>query len=217
VYQAAMARRPAGATTQDGQPVSASTVLRMLCQSPGQLLISARDGRPLDLGRTSRNADRRQRRALRVRDGGRCRFPGCTQRDRLIPHHSRWWSRGGRTDLDLLVLLCRSHHRAVHELGYDVAPLGRGRFAWYRPDGHPVPTVPPAGTLPLDDTADPDPGFDPGTIVPTWGGERLDLDLLLAAMAANALNQAGHRLTDIPEADLDHALRQAVGWPSAAA
>ena len=125
VHQESYARRPATCVTEDGQPISASTVLRMLCDSPAQLLVTARDGRPLDLGRTSRNADRRQRRALRVRDGGFCRFPGCSQRHRLIPHHTRWWSRGGRTDLDLLVSLCPTHHLAVHELGYDVTAQGR--------------------------------------------------------------------------------------------
>lgn len=125
--QHAAAARPSSCHTADGTPLLRETVLRMLCDSPAQLLVRARDGRPLDLGRSRRHASRRQRRALLERDGG-CRFPGCTQRHRLVPHHSAWWSRGGATDLDLLVLLCPTHHRAVHELGYGVRAMGRGRF-----------------------------------------------------------------------------------------
>lgn len=216
VHQASRACRPATCNTEDGQPLSASTVLRMLCQSPAQLLVSARDGHTLDLGRTSRNADRRQRRAIRARDGGHCRFPGCTQRGRLVPHHSHWWSRGGPTDLDLLVSLCPTHHLSVHELGYGVRALGHGRFAWSRPDGRPIPDVPPPGEGPLDPAVGDCP--DQATaIVPTWGGEHIDLDHLLGGMAANLINSTGLRLTDIPGVELDDALRRAAGWQPAAA
>ena len=210
----------------------------MLCDSPAQLLVTARDGRPLDLGRTARNADRRQRRATRVRDGGACRFPGCTQRHHLIPHHTHWWSRGGRTDLDLLVSLCPGHHLAVHELGYGVTALGGGRFAWHRPDGQQIDPAPdlgehgepdgrPASTqppAPAAATAHPATWpaaaagartpAGPHKIVPTWGGEHVDLDHLLGGMAANLLNDAGHRITDIPHTQLDDTLRTAAGWPA---
>ena len=53
-------------------------------------------------------------RALRSRDRG-CRFPGCTH-DRFIDaHHIKHWVNGGKISLDNLVLLCRRHHRLVHE------------------------------------------------------------------------------------------------------
>ncbi|HEU4912089.1 MAG TPA: DUF222 domain-containing protein [Actinomycetes bacterium] len=210
VEQRSAAARPAGCTLPDGQKLSPSTVLRLLCQSPAQLMVRARDGRPLDLGRTRRHATVKQRRALAVRDGC-CRFPGCTQRRRLIPHHTVWWSRGGRTDLDLLVLLCPTHHRAVHEVGYAVEALGDGRFAWRRPSGAPIPDVPrhtadtTTGLPAADATAD--------TIAPTWGGGRLDLDHLIGGMAANLMLLAGHRLTDVPYPAMDPALRAAAGWP----
>lgn len=108
-------------------------MLRLLCGASAQLMVHARDGRPLDLGRRRRHASLKKRRALWVRDGG-CRFPGCNQRHRLIPHHSVFWS-SGATDLDLLVLLCPTHHRAVHELGYGVDALGGGRFRFTTPTG----------------------------------------------------------------------------------
>jgi HNH endonuclease len=53
-----------------------------------------------------------------VRDGG-CIAAGC---DRPAPwtdaHHLTHWLAGGATSLENLVLLCRTHHRAVHEGGW---------------------------------------------------------------------------------------------------
>jgi len=88
---------------------------------------------PLEVGRTTRVVTAAQRAALAVRDGG-CAFPGC---DRPPPwcdaHHLRHWLHGGPTDLANLALLCRSHHRAVHEGGWH---LHR------HPDGHLTATPP---------------------------------------------------------------------------
>jgi hypothetical protein len=57
---------------------------------------------------------------LAVRDGG-CSFPNC---DRPLAwceaHHLRHWLHGGPTDLANLALLCRTHHRAVHEGGWQI-------------------------------------------------------------------------------------------------
>jgi HNH endonuclease len=73
---------------------------------------------PLDVGRASRVIQPAQRSALAVRDGG-CIFPGC---DRPLAwcdaHHLVHWLDGGPTDLANLALLCRAHHRAVHEGGW---------------------------------------------------------------------------------------------------
>ena len=216
VHQRSLARRPPGASLDTGHRLSPGTVLRMLCHSPAQLMVHAADGRPLDLGRTRRNANRAQRRALRVRDGGCCRFPGCTQRRRLIPHHTHWWTRGGRTDLDLLVLVCPTHHRAVHEVGYSAVALGNGAFCWRRPDGREMPESP-------DTTGSPEPAVEltrapvtVDTITPTWGGEPLDLDHLVSGLAANLLTDAGNDLTALRYHDLQPALRRAAGWPDAA-
>jgi Domain of unknown function (DUF222) len=88
---------------------------------------------PLDVGRTSRVVTPAQRHALAVRDGG-CVFPDC---DRPLSwcdaHHLLHWLDGGPTDLANLALVCRAHHRAVHEGGWQ---LTRG------PDGH-LTTSPP--------------------------------------------------------------------------
>jgi hypothetical protein len=61
-----------------------------------------------------------QRRALARRDR-HCRFPGCERPVRWTDaHHIVHWTRGGPTDLDNLVLLCRRHHRMCHEGGWEL-------------------------------------------------------------------------------------------------
>ncbi|HVR71113.1 MAG TPA: DUF222 domain-containing protein [Vicinamibacteria bacterium] len=105
----------------------------------------------LDVGRRRRTVPARMRRALEVRDGGRCRFPGCESR-RCDAHHVRHWSRGGETNLENLVLLCRFHHRLVHEGRYRVELRRRGgdggdgrcvtTVRFRRPDGREVPDHP---------------------------------------------------------------------------
>ena len=85
--------------------------------------------RPLDLGRATRVISPAQRSALAVRDGG-CVFPDC---DRPLAwcegHHLVSWLDGGPTDLPNLALLCRAHHRAVHEGGWQLTRGPDGRFS----------------------------------------------------------------------------------------
>ena len=73
---------------------------------------------PLDVGRASRVVTPAQRSALVVRDGG-CAFPDCDRPPGWREaHHLVHWLDGGPTDLANLALLCRAHHRAVHEGGW---------------------------------------------------------------------------------------------------
>jgi hypothetical protein len=73
-----------------------------------------------------------------------CRFPGCENHRFVDAHHVRHWARGGETKLDNLVLLCRRHHRFVHEGGYGVDE----RMRFYDPRGRPIPSAsrPPPGS-----------------------------------------------------------------------
>jgi hypothetical protein len=83
---------------------------------------------PLDLGRTTRVVSPAQRTALSVRDGG-CVVPGCDRPLGWCEAHHLWhWLDGGPTDLDNLALLCRAHHRAVHEGGWQLTRGPAGRF-----------------------------------------------------------------------------------------
>jgi hypothetical protein len=83
---------------------------------------------PLEAGRASRVVQPAQRTALAVRDGG-CVFPGCGRPLAWCEaHHLRHWLHGGRTDLANLALVCRAHHRAVHEGGWRLARGPDGRL-----------------------------------------------------------------------------------------
>jgi Domain of unknown function (DUF222)/HNH endonuclease len=96
-------------------------------------ILGGAPSQPLDVGRSSRVITPAQRSALAVRDGG-CVVPDC---DRPLAwcegHHLVHWADGGPTDLANLALVCRAHHRAVHEGGWQ---LTRG------PDGHLTATRP---------------------------------------------------------------------------
>jgi hypothetical protein len=104
--------------------VSAETSRRISCDASVVLMRYGSDGAVLDVGRKTRTVPPSIRRALQARDRS-CRFPGCTAR-RCDAHHVEHWMDGGATSLDNLVHLCRRHHRAVHEGGFD---LGHARDA----------------------------------------------------------------------------------------
>jgi hypothetical protein len=75
---------------------------------------------PLAVGRRRRVVSAAQRAALVVRDRG-CVFPGCGRPPGWCEaHHLVPWLEGGPTDLPNLALICRAHHRAVHEGGWQL-------------------------------------------------------------------------------------------------
>ena len=90
------------------------------------------DGTVHGIGRLAREPAPWMMRQLRHRDGT-CRFPGCDARRFTQAHHVEWWSRGGSTDLDNLVLVCAFHHRLVHEHGWDLTRDADGELTWVRP------------------------------------------------------------------------------------
>ena len=106
------------------------------------------EGRLVEIGARTRTIPPALRRALEHRDQG-CRFPGCHGRF-TQGHHLRHWAHGGPTTLSNLALLCRRHHRAVHEEGYQVARLPDGTLQFRRPNGHPLPEVPLPAAVPED-------------------------------------------------------------------
>jgi hypothetical protein len=65
-------------------------------------------------------------------------------------HHIRHWAHGGPTTLSNLAILCRRHHRAVHEEGYHLERLDEGELRFRRPDGRPLPNVPAHPPVPED-------------------------------------------------------------------
>ena len=122
--------------TLDGKPVSRQTALRAACAGTMQRLLHI-DGVPLDLGRTVRNFNRQQRRALAFRDGG-CRFPGCDRPpSQCEAHHIDPFGppHNGNTDIANGILLCWHHHHLVHELGWTISILRHGNVNFHPPKG----------------------------------------------------------------------------------
>ena len=121
---------------------------RIACD--GSLLHLSEDiaGNPLDIGRKTRAVPPAMRRALQARDSG-CRFPGCSHRRFVDAHHIEHWADGGKTSIDNLVLLCRGHHRLVHEGGFGLEKIADGRMRFTRPDGRVIDDYPrlPGGTI----------------------------------------------------------------------
>jgi hypothetical protein len=135
----------------DGSALAQETAERIACDA-SIVELRERDGEPLSVGRKRRTIPPAIRRALQARDR-RCRFPGCENRRFLDAHHVQHWARGGETKLGNLVLLCRRHHRFVHEADYSVATRTDGGLSFHDPWGVPIP-----------DTPRPPPG-DPGRVV----------------------------------------------------
>ena len=168
-----------------GQPLAVDTARRIACDSGVIRITEDSDGNPLDIGRKSRAVPPAMQRALRSRDGG-CRFPGCTRHRSVDAHHIRHWADGGETALDNLVLLCRHHHRLVHEGGFGVERIVGGGVRFTRPDGctiveHPqMPVSGPGGDL-VDSIRGQDgqPIDAANWIIPR---DRLDLDLTIGGL-----------------------------------
>jgi hypothetical protein len=161
-----------------GGCVSAETSRRLSCDCGVVPWLEDKEGTTLDIGRRTRSIPPAIRRALDRRDGG-CRFPGCTAKHYVDAHHIQHWADGGETRLDNLLLLCRHHHRLVHEGGYGLELNTAGEPIFTTPNGNLIPRGPDtrfsgnAFTL----TADNQYGeieIDSSTLVPYWCGEKMD-------------------------------------------
>jgi 5-methylcytosine-specific restriction endonuclease McrA len=178
---------PGQSVLDDGTHVSAETSRRLACDASRVMMRHAPDGQVVEVGARTRTIPPALRRALHHRDQG-CRFPGCG-----LPfgqgHHIRHWAHGGPTTLSNLALLCRRHHRAVHEEGYQVDREPDGELRFRRPDGRLLPEVPPPAAIPADPVqalrARHDARglhLDARTATPGWLGERLNVGWAIDVM-----------------------------------
>jgi 5-methylcytosine-specific restriction endonuclease McrA len=172
--------QPGQSLLEDGAHVSAETSQRLACDASRVVMRHDADGRVVEIGARTRTIPPALRRALHHRDRG-CRFPGCGVRFGQ-GHHIRHWAQGGPTTLSNLAMLCRRHHRAVHEEGYQLDRQPDGELRFRRPDGRAFPDVPAPAEVPDDPVevfrarheAD---GLHlhERTAMPGWLGERLDV------------------------------------------
>jgi hypothetical protein len=128
-------RHPRGQVAAFGHAgvVPSSLARRMACDAKVIPAVMGGASEPLDIGRATRVIPAGMRRAVVLRDGG-CTFPGCDRPQAWCDaHHVLHWSDGGATALSNLLLLCRAHHRSVHE-GFSVEMTKTGPV-FRRPDG----------------------------------------------------------------------------------
>jgi len=122
----AVAGRVPGAHLPDGTPVGADELVKLAVKAKVVPAIFDTPGRPLWLGRASRDANAAQRIALAARDGG---CVGCGARHSICePHHEKHWEHGGPTDIDNLCLLCGPcHHHEIHGNGGEIDKAADGQ------------------------------------------------------------------------------------------
>jgi hypothetical protein len=165
---------------EDCGHVTAETSRRLACDASVVHWREDAGGEPLNIGRKARTIPPAIRRALQRRDGG-CRFPGCSCSRFVDAHHIVHWADGGETSMDNLVLLCRRHHRLVHEGGFGVH-CGAGQEIWFSyPTGDTLPASADGryrGNSAVIRVQNRNNGLDigPRTLPPRWGGEVMDYD-----------------------------------------
>ena len=97
----------------------------------------------LNLERSTRLANRAQRRALRALYPT-CAIPGCGVRYGYTSiHHVIWWEHHGPTNLDNLLPLCSRHHHKVHDDGWRLNLKPNRQLTIALPDGTTMTTGPP--------------------------------------------------------------------------
>jgi hypothetical protein len=171
-----------GATTDTGIRLHPESARRLTCDCPTSTLTVDRPDHPLHLGRRTRRIRGRTARALRWRDHGHCRAPGCTA-TATITHHIRHWARGGPTCPLNLISLCDAHHWQVHEGGWTIAVKRPGVWRFYTPDGRRLDTdhTTTAASTPLTH----DPNIPADAITGHWNGEPLNIGNAVTILAAS--------------------------------
>jgi hypothetical protein len=160
--------------TDEGDGISAETSRCLLCDCSVVPMLE-REGDTIDVGRKTRTIPAALRRALEARDRT-CRFPGCSNRRWLDGHHIQHWIEGGETNLANTILLCRFHHRFLHEHHFTIC------------DGHFFDSqgrqVAPQGARPRRECDRRWPGISAGSNQPQWDGLPVDYELCVDAVLA---------------------------------
>ncbi len=181
-------------------PLSPATARRLCCDASLVPVLEDSSGNVLNVGRKTRAIPPSIRRALQIRDHG-CRFPGCCESRYVDAHHVQHWCDGGETRLDNLVLLCRHHHRLLHQEGYEIVKHGEQSFEFLTPAGGTMKATLTPQFAAAEDVASEalaierehdglGLAIDSSTAVTRWEGEKMDYDLAVGAMLrGRATNQ----------------------------
>ena len=129
-------------TYLDGTPAEGASAAMVACDTSLVAHTVDEHSEPLSLGRKTRTWTTAQRRAVLVRDGGRCRFPGCERRI-VDVHHRLAWHDGGPTDTDNAMAVCRHHHTLLHH-GFTTSDDPDGSLHFHRADGTHLGSTHPA-------------------------------------------------------------------------
>ncbi|MCY3650392.1 MAG: HNH endonuclease [Acidimicrobiaceae bacterium] len=115
-----------------GSVIPQSVLEEHFCNAAIKGVVFSSEGVPLWHGHTKRRATKAQMNALRARYGA---CGGCGA-DMWIcdGHHVEPVSRGGRTDIDNMMLLCWVCHQKVHHRGWREVPDGRGLYTIEPPE-----------------------------------------------------------------------------------
>ena len=117
----------------DGWRLTKQAAERLLCDTAMVAVLFDGKGHILDANDDAERWTPRQRRAIAARDR-HCTFPSCTRPPRHCDvHHLRHREHGGPTKTSNGALLCRHHHRLLHEYGWELSVID-GR--WVATDPH---------------------------------------------------------------------------------
>ncbi len=140
------ARRGIGYIEGQTERVSIATIERHACTTGVVPIRFDDNGQALNLGREQRLYTGRHAISFAAQDGG-CQFGDCDRPpDWCEMHHIDHWVRDhGKTDLKRGMLLCRHHHRLVHNNGWEIIRDSSGtRFIpppHVDPHQRPIPTL----------------------------------------------------------------------------
>ena len=105
--------------------------------------VSDSAGTIIEYGRATRSIPAPLFNALVVRDR-HCRFPNCDRPPTWCEgHHVHWWTNGGPTNLNNLVLLCSRHHHRLHSRHWRAELKPDGALVVTGPGGFSETTYPP--------------------------------------------------------------------------
>ena len=115
-----LTERARSASLDLGGELTPAQMRRMACDADVLPVVLGGEGEPLDVGRRRRTIPEPMRRAVAARDRG-CAHPGCTRPPSWCEaHHIIEWQHGGPTCVENLVMLCRVHHRQIHDTDWTV-------------------------------------------------------------------------------------------------